>query len=102
MPVAVAAACLLLAGASVAEETTAKAYRRPIIEAPICEEPPLIDGVLDDPCWRQVYHTDEFWNNFKFLLGEAKKINIYKPIDYKNKPVRYCGMTISDNPYFDV
>jgi hypothetical protein len=47
-------------------------------------------------------HTDEFWNNFKFLLGEAEKINIYKPVDYKNKPARYCGMTISDNPYFDV
>ena len=47
-------------------------------------------------------HTDEFWNNFKFLLGEVEKINIYKPVDYKNKPARYCGMTISDNPYFDV
>ncbi len=62
MPAALAAACLLLVGASVAEETAGKAYRRPIIEAPVCEEPPLIDGVLDDPCWRQAYHTDEFWN----------------------------------------
>ena len=51
---------------------------------------------------KSIGHTDEFWNNFKFLLGEAKKINIYNPIDYKNKPARYCGMTISDNPYFDV
>ena len=27
-------------------------------------------------------HTDEFWTNFKFLLEEAEKLNIYKPIDY--------------------
>jgi len=46
-------------------------------------------------------HKDEFWTNFKFLLGEAEKINIYKQTDYKKTPVRYCGMTISDNPYYD-
>ena len=51
---------------------------------------------------KSIGHTDEFWNNFKFLLGEAEKINVYNPIDYKNNPARYCGMTISDNPYFDV
>jgi len=51
---------------------------------------------------KSIGHTDEFWKNFKFLLGEAEKINIYKPVDYKSKPARYCGMTISDNPYFDV
>jgi len=46
-------------------------------------------------------HTDEFWQNYKFLLEIAKGINIYDPIDYKKQPVRYCGMNISDNPYFD-
>ena len=46
-------------------------------------------------------HTPEFWKNFKFLLNVAKDINIYEPIDYKNNPQQYCGMTISDNPYFD-
>jgi len=50
---------------------------------------------------KTVGHTDEFWNNFKFLLKEAKKENIYNPIDYKKNPQPYCGMTISDNPYFD-
>ena len=49
-----------------------------------------------------VGHTEEFWKNFKFLLEEATKIHIYSPVDYKNKPKRYCGMTISDNPYYDV
>jgi len=51
---------------------------------------------------KTVGHTDEFWNNFKFLLKEAKKENIYNPIDYKKNPQPYCGMTISDNPYFDL
>lgn len=50
----------------------------------------------------QVGHGDEFWNNFKFLLVRAKENNIYKPQDYKKKPERYCGMEITDNPYFDL
>jgi hypothetical protein len=46
-------------------------------------------------------HTEEFWRNFRFLLQEAHKTGVYKPVDYKRSPARYCGMTISDNPYFD-
>ena len=46
-------------------------------------------------------HTDEFWNNFKFLLTQAQKIGVYAPIDYSKKPQRYCGMTIDDNPYYE-
>jgi hypothetical protein len=38
--------------------------------------------------------------NFKFLLQEAEKINIYKPVDYSKNPKKYCGMEINDNPYF--
>ena len=48
-----------------------------------------------------VGHTEEFWDNFKFLLKEAININIYKPVDYKKKPQKYCGMNITDNPLFD-
>ena len=47
-------------------------------------------------------HDDKFWNNFKFLLERAKKIGVYTPIDYKKKPKQYCGMTIHDNPLFDL
>ena len=47
-------------------------------------------------------HKQEFWQNFKFLLTNAKKANIYQPIDYKNTPQQYCGMTINDNPYYDL
>jgi hypothetical protein len=47
-------------------------------------------------------HKQVFWQYFKFLLENAKKANIYHPVDYKNKPTDYCGMTISDNPYYDL
>jgi len=49
-----------------------------------------------------VGHTKEFWQNFKFLLKNAAKIGIYKPVDYKKKPKNYCGMKITDNPYYDL
>lgn len=46
-------------------------------------------------------HNREFWANFKFLLINAKEANIYNPVDYKKEPEDYCGMTITDNPYYD-
>lgn len=49
---------------------------------------------------KSVGHTPEFWANFKFLLEQAEKINIYKPVDYSKNPKKYCGMEINDNPYF--
>jgi len=51
---------------------------------------------------KSVGHTQEFWENFKFLIKEAKQINIYNPVDYKKNPQPYCGMTITDNPYYDM
>jgi hypothetical protein len=48
-----------------------------------------------------VGHGDEFWVNFKFLLENAERVGVYKNIDYKESPKSYCGMTITDNPYFD-
>jgi hypothetical protein len=47
-------------------------------------------------------HKQVFWQNFKFLLGEAKEGGFYTPVDYKNNPEPYCGMDITDNPYFDL
>ena len=46
-------------------------------------------------------HKQDFWANFKFLLEQAKDANIYSPIDYKKNPQPYCGMDITDNPYYD-
>ena len=47
-------------------------------------------------------HKQEFWQNFKFLLEQAKASNIYDPINYKKNPESYCGMDITDNPYYDL
>ena len=51
---------------------------------------------------KSIGHTTEFWQNFKFLLENAEKINIYKPENYKENPKNYCGMQITDNPYYDL
>lgn len=56
---------------------------------------------LSHICSISVGHTPEFWDNFKYLLIQAKKIGIYNPIDYKKTPGEYCGMDITDNPYYD-
>lgn len=47
-------------------------------------------------------HKQAFWINFKFLLDNAKKANIYNPINYKKNPKNYCGMLITDNPFYDL
>ena len=47
-------------------------------------------------------HKQEFWQNFKFLLEQAKASNIYDPVNYKQNPESYCGMDITDNPYYDL
>lgn len=51
---------------------------------------------------KSVGHTSEFWNNFKFILKESVPIDVYKPVNYKKKPTKYCSMTITDNPYYDL
>ena len=51
---------------------------------------------------KKIGHGDEFWQNFRFLLDNAVKIGIYQPVDYKKDNVIYCGMPITDNPYYDL
>jgi len=51
---------------------------------------------------KSIGHKQDFWKNFKFLLENAKEAKIYIPVDYKSKPQSYCGMTITDNPYYDL
>ncbi len=51
---------------------------------------------------KSIGHKSEFWENFKFLLENANEAGIHSPTDYKAKPKEYCGMTIHDNPYYDV
>ena len=50
---------------------------------------------------KEIGHTTTYWENFKWILQQAALIKIYIPIDYKNNPKNYCGMEITDNPYFN-
>lgn len=51
---------------------------------------------------KSIGHKQEFWQNFKYLLQNAKDAGVYEPIDYKKNPTEYCSMNINDNPYFDL
>lgn len=53
-------------------------------------------------CTKSIGHKTEFWNNFKFLLENAKEAGIHEPLDYNKNPTQYCSMPIRDNPYFDL
>lgn len=48
---------------------------------------------------KSIGHTEEFWNNFKFLLKHAIENNLYEKHNFKEKPEKYCGTTITDSPY---
>jgi hypothetical protein len=43
-------------------------------------------------------HTDEFWDNMKFLLEKAISAGLYVATDYKERPVDYCGIQITSTP----
>ena len=47
---------------------------------------------------KSVGHTEEFWDNFRYLLKHAIKIGIYKEVDFEKKPVDYCGTKITNSP----
>tara|TARA_B110000908_G_C10195102_1_gene422478 strand:- start:381 stop:956 length:576 start_codon:yes stop_codon:yes gene_type:complete len=47
---------------------------------------------------KSIGHTSEFWENMKYLLQKGIKIGIYRKIDYKNNPVKYCGTDITNSP----
>lgn len=43
-------------------------------------------------------HTDEFWDNFKFVLKVCQDNNMYKCIDFKVDPKKYCGISVTSSP----
>tara|TARA_B100000795_G_C22803507_1_gene443293 strand:+ start:1731 stop:2306 length:576 start_codon:yes stop_codon:yes gene_type:complete len=43
-------------------------------------------------------HTQNFWENFRWLLEESINIGIYFKQDFDKKPVEYCGMNITSSP----
>jgi hypothetical protein len=52
-------------------------------------------------CSKGIGHKSEFWENFRFLLKEAKEARIHEPIDYSKTPKEYCSTKINDNPFFE-
>jgi hypothetical protein len=45
-------------------------------------------------------HNTEFITNFKWLLQEAKKFGHYEPVNYQKSPMTYCGVKVTNNPYY--
>lgn len=46
-------------------------------------------------------HESDFWQNFKFLLNEAKEGGIHIPKNYGRNNAKYCGLNIYYNPFYD-
>lgn len=53
-----------------------------------------IMSINNDPA----HITDEFWDNFRFILNQAVKKGIWKYQDYRLNPVPYCGTYIRSVP----
>ena len=51
---------------------------------------------------KSIGHKSEFWENFKFLLENAKIAGIHEPVDYSKTPQEYCSMKITDNPFYKI
>lgn len=47
---------------------------------------------------KSVGHTQEFWDNMKFLLQIGVEIGVYVKQDFNKNPVPYCGTKITDTP----
>lgn len=43
-----------------------------------------------------VGHTDEFWENYKFLIEEAIAANAYTYEDYDKRYTEYCGLQLQN------
>ncbi len=66
----IGAFCLLLATATAltlsrpapaAEQETQPEAAPPSLHAVVVSVPPVIDGLLDDPCWQQATRVEGFW-----------------------------------------
>ncbi|MCD6359833.1 MAG: hypothetical protein J7M38_03145, partial [Armatimonadetes bacterium] len=46
----------------------------PVVQVPVCDKPPKIDGALDDPCWATSY-TSESFHAFELNGGDFAPVN---------------------------
>ena len=49
-------------------------------------------------CTASEGHTNEFWDNFKFVLKEAVAAGIYEYQDLEQAPVTFCGSKVDFSP----
>jgi len=47
---------------------------------------------------KTVGHNKEFWDNMTNLLKIGIKLGIYKYVDYKLDPIKYCGIDVTATP----
>jgi len=47
---------------------------------------------------KSVGHNKEFWDNMTELLKISIKLGIYKYVNYKNTPIKYCGINVTATP----
>lgn len=46
-------------------------------------------------------HETDFWEVFSFILHEAHLSGVYRPVDYAQHPITYCGLYVNYNPLYD-
>ena len=46
-------------------------------------------------------HTEEFQENFSYLIHKAADIGIYQPENFRANPTTYCGISVTDTPLTD-
>lgn len=46
---------------------------------------------------KEIGHTETFWKNFKYLLGEAVEIEVYTKVNFAENPTEYCGINIKSS-----
>lgn len=48
-------------------------------------------------------HGAEFWSWFRWVLIQADRYNLHKPVNYgcKKNAVNYCGLDVQYNPFFN-
>jgi hypothetical protein len=52
-------------------------------------------------CTESYEHTEDFWENFRWLLTIVYKNKLMQPLNFGKNPVSFCGILIDNNPYFN-
>lgn len=47
---------------------------------------------------KTIGHNKEFWDNMTEILKAAIELGIYTYVDYKEMPVKYCGIQVTATP----